>query len=163
MKSMRSLTAIAMFLLLASCNGESSSPTGVDGVVPFTTVHKEQATGLRARRAEVISRADVWQRTWDEIVANRSPKPPLPAVDFERNLLILASLGETGDACRSIAIDGVERRGGELQVSIKESRRPMNCVCPPVAVAPVHVVSVPRAATGAAFSYRAVTEGSCGS
>jgi hypothetical protein len=149
-------------LLLFACNGASSSPTGVDGVVPFVTVHREQSTGVKGKHAEIISRADVWQRTWDEIVSNRSPKPPLPAVDFEKNILIFAAMGETADACRSLVIDSVERRNGELLVSIKETRPPASCSCPPVTVQPVHVVSVPRAATGAAFLYRSVTEGNCG-
>lgn len=156
---MRSLIVLAA-LLLVSCNGKTS-PTAPDGFVPFVTVHKEQSTGIKARRAEVISLASQWERTWEEIVANRSPKPPIPAVDFEQSILILAALGETGDACKSVAIEKVERAGGELQISVKETRPAANCVCPPVTVQPVHVVSVPRAATGAAFAFRPVTEGNC--
>ena len=156
---MRRLAPILALLVLASCNSDSSSPTGADGAVPFVTVHKEQSTGIKTRRAEIISRADLWAQAWEEIVSNRSPKPPVPVVDFERNIVILAALGETGDACKSVAIENVERRSGELQVSIKETRPPMSCVCPPVTVQPVHVVSVPRAATGAQFSFRSVTEG----
>jgi hypothetical protein len=160
MISMRRLApTLALLVVLVSCNGESSSPTGADGIVPFNTVHKEQSTGIRTRRAEVISRADLWAQAWEEIVANRSPKPLVPIVDFERNIVILAALGETADACKSIAIESVERRNGELLVSIKETRPPASCVCPPVTVQPVHVVSVPRAATGARFAFRSVTEG----
>jgi hypothetical protein len=152
--------AVALTLiLLAGCDGDSSSPTSPDGVVAFTTVHQTQFSGIRTRRGEVISRGDVWRQTWEEINATLSPKPALPTVDFERNILLLAALGETGDACKRVAIESVEHRGGALRVSAKETRPPASCVCPPVTVQPVHVVSIPRAATGASFEFRSVTEG----
>ncbi len=151
--------ALALTLILVFGCDRDSSPTSPDGAVAFTTVHTTQHSGIRTRRGEVIARADVWQRTWDEINATLSPKPPLPAVDFERNLLLLAALGETGDACKRVAIESVERRSGELRVSVKEIRAPASCVCPPVTVQPVHVVSVARAASGASFDFRSVTEG----
>lgn len=161
--------AVALTLILLAGCGRDASPTAPggtppggpapDGVVAFTVVHTTQQSGIRTRRGEVISRADVWQRTWDEINATISPKPPLPAVDFERNLLLLAALGEQGDACKRVAIERIERTGGTLRVSVKESRPPASCVCPPVTVQPVQVVSVERAATGASFDFRSVTEG----
>lgn len=154
----RAALALAL-ILIAGCDRGASSPTSPDGVVPFTTVHTAQFSGIAVRRGEVISRADVWQRTWDEINATISPKPALPAVDFERNILLLAALGDEGDACKRVVIDRVERSGGALRVSVKETRPPASCVCPPVAVRPVHVVSIPRAATGASFDFRQVTEG----
>lgn len=154
--------AVAALLVFASCKGgsDSSSPTGPDGIVPFTTVYNDMYSGIRTPRAELISRADIWQRTWDEIMSDgRSPKPAIPAVDFDRNILIFAALGQTADSCKGIAVERVERRGGELLVSIKETRPPASCSCPPVVVNPVHVVSIPRAAAGVVFERRTVTEG----
>ena len=155
-----SLIATAL-LLLASCNsGSDSSPTGPDTIVPFVTVHREQITGVAQRRAELISRQDLWEKTWAEIVSNRFPKPPIPTVDFDRNLLIFVALGETPDSCKSVRIDDVRRRAsGELLVSVKETRPPPSCSCPPVVAFPVHVVAVPRSATGVAFTFESVTEG----
>lgn len=152
---------VTALLLLTSCsNGSDSSPTGPDTIVPFETVHREQITGVRERRAQLISRQDLWEQTWAEIVSNRSPKPPIPAVDFERNILIFVALGDTADACKSVRVNDVRRRStGELLVDVKETRSPASCVCPAVVVRPVHVVAVPRSATGAAFAFEPVTEG----
>jgi molybdate transport system regulatory protein len=152
--------AVAVVLAFASCKGGGdSSPAGPDGHVPFTTVHTDMYSGIRTPRAELISRADIWQRTWDEIVSGRSPAPPLPAVDFNTNILIFVALGQTADSCKRIAVENVERRDGELLVRVKETRPPASCSCPPVVVNPVHVVSIPRAATGAVFEHLTVTEG----
>lgn len=158
---MRTGTLIFTALLLASCNsGSDSSPTDPGDVIPFVTVHREQITGVRERRAQLISRQDLWEQMWAEIVSNRSPKPPIPAVDFDRNILIFVALGDTPDACKSVRIDDVERRAsGELLVDVKETRPPPSCSCPAVVARPVHVVAVPRSATGVAFTFESVTEG----
>src|SRR5688500_15541899 len=106
---MRSGTLIITALLLfASCK-DGSSPTGPGTTVPFTTVHRELVTGVAARRAEVISRQDVWERTWEEIVSNRSPKPPIPTIDFSTHILIFVALGDTPDSCKHVRIDSVQR------------------------------------------------------
>lgn len=155
---MRALTLSLALVLLASCNGDSD-PTAPDGPVPFTQVAKEQYTGIRMRRAEIISRESRWAEVWDEITATRSPKPALPPVNFETQILILAAYGESGDACRDVRIEKVDRRNGVLEISILDQQRPPNCpVCPPVVVQPVHVVSVARAATGASYTWRVTTQ-----
>lgn len=146
-------------VLLAACNGESN-PTGTDGPVPMTQVYKSKSSGLTGRRGEIVSRQSRWAEVWDEITAGMSPKPALPAVDFEQVLLVVGATGELPDACSDGRIESVTRVSGALEVSILEERRP-NCVCPAVVVRPVHVVSVPRAATGASFAFRIVNLSSC--
>ena len=151
-----------VFLLIAlvfalGCSGDSD-PTSPDGPVPFKEVAKEQFSGISQRRAEVIALQSRWVQVWDEITATRTPKPPLPNVDFEKELLILAAYGETGDGCREVQIEKVDRRNGALDISILDKQRAASCPpCPPVAARPVHVVSVARAATGANYSWRVTT------
>ena len=126
--------------------------------MPFTQVAKEQMTGITQRRAEVIALESRWVQVWDEITATRTPKPAIPHVDFEKQLLILAAYGETGDACREVQIEKVDRKNGALEVSILDKQRASNCpVCPPVTARPVHVVSIARAATGVNYSWRVST------
>ena len=155
---MRIQRIVAVMILLAACSGESN-PTGTDGPVPTTQVYKAKTSGLTGRRGEVISRQSRWAEVWDEITAGMSPKPALPAVDFENALLIVGAIGEV-DSCSDGRIESVTRVSGSLEVSILEERRP-NCVCPAIVVRPVHVVSVPRAATGASFAFRIVNLNSC--
>ena len=153
--------AALLILLVAGCNGGESSPTGPDGPVQMTEVYKDQSTGVLGRRAEIISRESRWIEVWSEIVANRSPKPAIPSVNFDERILVLAALGDTADACKSVRIESVTRNGGALSVSIAETRPPANCSCPPVTVQPVHIVAVPRAATDASFNWHTVTLSAC--
>jgi hypothetical protein len=149
------LASVVILAMLAGCGGESS-PTGPDGPIAFSEVFRDKASGLGTRRAEIVSRDARWDALWTEIHGSASNKP---VVDFQRNILIVAALGETGDSCKHVRITGVERHLGALNVTIAETRLPPSCICPPNTVRPVHVVSVPRAATNATFSWITLTEG----
>jgi hypothetical protein len=156
---MRIQGIVAVMILLAACGGESN-PTGTDGPVPTTQVYKSKTSGLAGRRGEVISRQSRWAEVWDEITAGMTPKPALPAVDFENAILIVGAIGEV-DSCSDGRIESVKRVSGSLEILILEERRPNSCACPAIVVRPVHVVSVPRAATGASFSFRIVNLTGC--
>jgi hypothetical protein len=147
-----------LLALISGCSGESN-PTGTDGPVATTEVYKSQFSGMGGKHGEVISRQSRWAEVWDEITAGMSPKPALPSVDFENVLLIVGAIGNT-DACTNGRIESVKRVGGTLEISILEERRP-NCACPAIVARPVHVVSVPRAATGASFTFRIVNLNTC--
>jgi len=149
------LASVVILAMLAGCGGESS-PTGPDGPVAFTDVYRDKASNLTTRRAEIVSRDTRWDAVWTEIRGNASNKP---VVDFEKNILIVAALGDTGDSCKHVRITGVARSLGALNVTVAETRLPSSCVCLPTTVRPVHVVSVPRAATSASFTWTTLTEG----
>lgn len=157
---MRTAVLIALIVSIAGCSGESS-PTGPDGPLALTDVHRTLTSGITNQRIEVISRQARWAEVWDAITAPMSPKPPLPSVDFDNRLLVLAALGEQSDSCKNVRVDSVERRGGTLLITAAETRPPATCTCPPIVVQPVHVVSIPRAATDASFTWRTVILGSC--
>ncbi len=148
------LASVLAFLL--SCH---ESPTAPGGLVAFTTIVKEQQTGLTAPRAELVTTQVRWNAVWSEIVSNRTPKPAAPSVDFSTSAVIVIARGETGDSCRTIEIERVEAHNGTYEVAVNDLRPPMSCSCPAVSVRPVHAVSVPRVATEVAATYRAVTVG----
>ena len=110
---MRKLFSLGLLLLLVfgavSCNGESG-PTGSDGPVPFSQVYKNKNSGISRRGAEVVSRQSRWDEVWAEIGATTAK----PVVNFEENILIVAALGTTGDACRDMKIEKVDRSAKPL-------------------------------------------------
>src|SRR5688572_6332517 len=126
------LASVVILAMLAGCGGESS-PTGPDGPVAFAEVFRDKVSGLTTRRAEIVSRDARWDALWTEIRGSASNKP---VVDFDKNILIVAALGETGDSCKHVRITSVERRLGALNVTIAETRLPPSCVCPPNTVRP---------------------------
>ena len=156
---MRIQRIVAALILLAGCSSESS-PTGTNGPVPTIQVYKSKTSAIPGRRAEIVSRQSRWVEVWDEITANVSPKPAIPVVDFDNVILIFAAGGELAHSCSDIRIESVTRTDGALAVSILEERRP-TCACPAIVIRPVHVVSVPRAATNATFEFRVANVSGC--
>ncbi|HYC62852.1 MAG TPA: hypothetical protein VEK79_25150 [Thermoanaerobaculia bacterium] len=152
---MRRLIAFAVFtLVIVGCQGESS-PTGTDGVVAFTNVYKAQVSGVASRRGEVISQASRWAEIWTSIASG-----PPPSVNLDESLLIFVAGGDLS-SCSDFKVNTVRRVSGELRIDVVEERRTANCACPAIVARPVHVVSVPRAATGAAFEFRIVNVSGC--
>src|SRR5690349_2336597 len=106
---MRRLPPFVFVLMLMACSG---SPTEPGGDVAFQTVAKEQYSGIKTQREEVVTTQERWNAVWSEIMATRSPKPPTPAVDFSQSSVIVIARGDTADSCRTIEIEGVAARSG---------------------------------------------------
>src|SRR6185503_15540490 len=51
-------------------------------------------SGITVRDRMVISDPTAWSKIWLNIVAGHSPTPPLPAVDFDRETIVLAAMGQ---------------------------------------------------------------------
>jgi len=149
-------SALALLLLVA-CHG---SPTEPGGTLPFTTIAKEQYTGLSAARQEAISTQERWNAVWAEIVSTRTPKEAVPAVNFMTSQVLLVARGQTPDSCRTIEIERVEQQNDTYRVSVQDARKPMSCSCPGVVVQPIHAVVVARVATEMTTQFRSVTIGS---
>jgi hypothetical protein len=156
MKSLLKLIGSFVLVALISCGRLTTEPSSTLAMVE---IHKEQRTGVHSKREEIISSQAKWDAVWQEIVSDRSPKPPEPGVDFSRRVLIFVARGETGDACRQIAIDRIELRHASFEVFVNDIRPPMSCICPPITVQPVDIVAVPRVAQSATFQYSSITVG----
>src|SRR6266498_1127183 len=125
------------------------SPTTPDSGTPLPqqTLYDYKSSGITVRRNEAIRDAARWQAVWAELHIGSFPVPPVPAVDFSRDMVVLAALGTTQDSCFSIAVASVVATSSLATVGIEISRFPPNCTCPPFSVTPAHAVKVRRTDT----------------
>jgi hypothetical protein len=89
---------------IAGCGELTTDPNTTLSVVE---IHKESRTGARLKREEIITSGERWRAIWDEIVSDRSPKPPLPNVDFSSRVLIYVARGEYHWATVQLTTRGV--------------------------------------------------------
>lgn len=110
-------------------------------------------SGVETRRGVIITDFTAFQAAWDLMFANYSPKerPQLPYIEFKDNVILLASAGPTPTQLLWFRITKVRASTEHLEVLV-ESQWPQ-CGGAPVTTNPVHIVSVPRAATQAAFTF----------
>ncbi len=91
----------------------------------------------------------MWQR--------QSTGPDLPAIDFDREIVLVAALGERPSSGYSILIDSAQATVDQLTVSVRVVSPGRGCAVLTVMTQPVDVVSAPRLDVGVQFVERSET------
>ena len=128
-------------------------------ILPQRDVYSLQSfSGMVTKRGRIITDSAALQVAWDSVFANYEvgQKPFAPAIDFKHNVVLLASAGPTPTQLIWFRITMVRERPEHLAVLV-ESQWPA-CGGLPVVTNPVHIVSVPRVATQAVFTFVDNTE-----
>jgi len=143
------LTAVALGALVAACDTvtEPGVPPGAVAL-QLEQVPDEVAqylySGVDDRRRLFIKDAAAWTTLWEEVTSHVQPPPPVPAIDFGAEAVIVASMGTRPSGGYSITIEGVFEADGQLYVAVREISPGSNCVTTAALTAPVHAVRVPR-------------------
>lgn len=105
----------AFCVLLLAC--DKSSPTAPGGSVGFETVLKKTLLGaapLHLQDQVPIRDRATWQAAWTELHRQSGRIPPLPEINFSRDVIVLA-LGP--GCCGGVEIVTAEFRNSDLVVS----------------------------------------------
>jgi len=143
----RCLAVVLAALAVACSSGNGGYGTGTDpnrtADVPFTTVAQRSIPGgTGGQRREAARDAAVWQALWADLHHGAGAVPPLPAVDFSREMVVAAAM-ETQSCVSRVTIRAVTRSGGGLAVDLLEAPPAPNCRCI-VAERPIHVIRLAR-------------------
>jgi hypothetical protein len=105
---------------------------------------KTQASNHTDSGRVVIRDAAEWERFWGAIVAAVSPSPPVPEIDFERQMVLAAAMGQRPSGGYTIDIDAVYLSGGTVFVVVKSVNPGPTCGGASVMTAPVVAVAIDR-------------------
>ncbi len=84
-----------------------------------------------------------WQMVWKKVWFGDSEVPPLPAVDFSSEMILVAALGARSTGGYGILIDGANEVGiGGVNVTIR-STSPLNCLVTEAFTQPVDIARLP--------------------
>ena len=143
------LTTLALPILACS----DDSPTEpVGGPVAFKSVFTSDFTGFGASEQRVILSQTDWAAVWATLHRDVSPVPPLPEVDFDQEILILAALGSRSNTCFQVDVSSIQDSSGVLEVEVTESTPGPGCICGAAITQPAQVVRLERVAEGARFT-----------
>jgi hypothetical protein len=156
---MTTATVLVAVTLVACAAGGPGEDGGNPEQVPFETILDETFSGLQEARREVVRDEAAWIRLWAQIHENVTPPPPLPPVDFSRDMLIAAATGTRPTGGFDIKILSVVLGGEKLEVAVHET-----CPAPGAAVIqalsqPVEVVRLQRLPQAPTF--QETRSGSC--
>jgi hypothetical protein len=149
---------ILVLLMTLGCDDGPTEPRGEP--IAFQTIYASPHSGIETRRGEIIRDPSRWSAVWEEVHRQTSPQPPLPAVDFGSDMVILAAAGMREDSCWDVAVGAVASRRGTVAVSAEEIRR-TGCACLAVIVHPVHVVRATRSDGSGRFGFAQRTIPGC--
>lgn len=137
---------LLILLLAAACSNAPVRNAGDEpaaAAVPFETLVQASNPGQGGpSRREVIRDEATWRTVWKEIREGSALPEEPPAVDFGREMVILAALETQGCVAR-ITIREVTRTADALVVDILEAPPAPNCVCI-TSERPIHLVRLER-------------------
>ena len=150
--------ALALVIPIApACGTRNASVTAFSQestVVSVEQVFTYPHSGINDSRRLVIQEAAAWRALWREVVAERTPPPALPAIDFDHDMVIVAALGRRGTGGYAITIDDVYAEGGRLYAVVRETSPGPGCMTIQAFTAPVTGVRVPRRGAATTFIER---------
>ena len=100
-------------------------------------------SGLYEERLLAIRSEAEWRGQWRRITARQGEPPPLPAVDFRREMLLMAAMGPKPSGGYRVAIDSVIEQPGELLVFVRFVSPGRRCGAIAAVTSPVDIVRVP--------------------
>jgi hypothetical protein len=119
------------------------------------------SSGITEPRRAVIRDEAAWRTAWAEIWARTGPTPPpLPAIDFTRDMVVLAALGQRNSGGYSITVDSASRAAGGIVVWVTKLT-PGTCGTLAALTQPVDVVSITRMAGSVEYREREAVSPGC--
>jgi hypothetical protein len=111
--------------------------------VAIQEIITQAVSGLSTRRRMVIREPAGWAELWGEAMANRTPAPEAPTVDFDRFMVIVVSMGSRRTGGYAISVDGIDRQRDRLVVTVLEVEPGPGCVTTQAFTSPWTAVRIP--------------------
>ncbi len=102
-------------------------------------------SGLSDSTRLVVRDSSVWRQLWNAINRPFVPPPPLPPIDFAREMIIVAALGARPTAGYDIVIESAVRDSSGVEVDVRRSTPAVGCPVSAVMTQPVDLARVPIA------------------
>jgi hypothetical protein len=161
----RLLLPVVAVALSLGC-ADASSPPG-DGIAlgtrlsawvpdPSAALAHEYYSGFRDAAGLVIADSRSWEAAWARLYAGARPQPPLPAVDFRAERVVLVALGERNSGGYDIRIDSVARFQRGSVTYVTGTAPGHSCLKTGALTQPVDVIRLSRGVEPMAFQQRAV-------
>ncbi len=93
----------------------------------------------------VIKDAEAWKQMWERIHCKViSPVPPLPEIDFSREMMVVVGLGTRSTGGHGIVVNSAFEKDGKLSIIVRKLRPGKNCFTTQAITQPVDIVRLPK-------------------
>ena len=150
-----------LLLLVAACACHGTLASGQPGLArdasPITRLGSSNSSftvfsGFSDSARIVVRDSTAWGETWRTIHRPFIPPPPIPSVDFSREMVLVAALGARPSEGYEIVFENVREDTSGIEVDVRVTEPARGC---PVAAAMTQPVDLARiAASGRAVRFR---------
>ena len=150
MKTTR-LAPFALALALLACDQVTGpNPPGVvfppnGNVIPRLHLGPWMRTGFDASRRQIISDRTTLEATWATLYRGQDPIPPVPAVDFGEEVVVLVAMGTRSSGGYTIAVNRVQEDGSGRNIEVLEVSPGAGCYVTMSLTSPADAVVLPTA------------------
>jgi len=110
-----------MILLLVTAALFQSEPQPQGVSVSFTLIDKGANSGFQAPQEMFVSSLKDWIDTWALRQGSAAPKRRHPAIDFDRDVVLVAATGMKSTGGYSIEITRIVKTKDDIQVFVKRT------------------------------------------
>lgn len=141
--------AIASGVVFSAC-AQPNGPDPVETEIPIERLRSEAFSfstfsGFHEPERLLMRDASAWSRAWLTIHDRMQPQPPLPDIDFAKDIVVLVALGDRPSTGYHVIVKRASRLGEGITVSIESSSPGPGCGGLTVLTQPVDVAKMPRA------------------
>lgn len=159
--------SILVAFSLLGCAREPLSPAAPGVDIPLTRFTTEPSSflhysGFNTSARTIVGDRLTWRAVWDALYRRQSEIPPLPEVDFSKEEILVAALGERGSGGFSIVFQGASGNdSGGVDVVVKSGSPGNGCAALTVLTQPVDIARIPKV-NGAVHFVERASVSNCG-
>ena len=151
---MKRLVVLCLLLALQACSRSEPLALSIRNDAPtIQPVHTTLYSNLREPRRMLIRDAETWAQVWTEMISAGDPRTP-PFVDFTKEDVIVAALGERRSSGYSITITGVVADPLVAQVIVSTTVPGAACDQAEIVTAPLDAVRITKLDAAVKFDER---------
>jgi hypothetical protein len=140
----RPASLLALLLLLApGCAPRAVEVFTLESLPLSRPVDAGSFSGFLEPERAVVRDSVQFGELWRRAHAHLVPVPPLPSIDFERNMVIVAALGKRSTGGYAVAIRDVDATSGRVIVSVDVTTPGERCMVTMAESSPFDLVVVP--------------------
>ena len=113
--------------------------------------------GIKERVRLVIRDRDEFDKLWKQSYRLASNKPPMPEVDFSREMIVVAAMGQQPSSSFEVIVDGACEVDNQLEVSVRSTNFLKCGLQLGIVTAPVDIVRLPKTDMPVVFQETEVT------
>jgi len=123
--SMKKLLAIPLILMLSTvCSGMGRRGSIPDGQVTYSVILSGQHSRAVDFQVKLVTSQSEWEQVWDIARGSEEPLPKIPTVNFKRENVIAAFMGQRNSSGYKIEITSIEKKSSMLKVFVKKYETP---------------------------------------